>query len=69
MQSIARAYGPDHALAEALWDTWILGYWVLRSQRRAAARAVASRLAVSKDGTARRNGKDALRAFAKADAG
>lgn len=35
---------------------------------RAAARATAERLAASKDKTARWNGKDALRAFAKADA-
>ncbi|BCW88493.1 hypothetical protein sos41_16340 [Alphaproteobacteria bacterium SO-S41] len=35
---------------------------------RAAARATAERLANSKDATARWNGKDALRAFAKADA-
>lgn len=35
---------------------------------RAAARATAERLAASKDRTARWNGKDALRAFAKADA-
>lgn len=35
---------------------------------RAAARALAERLAASSDKTARWNGKDALRAFAKADA-
>jgi 3-methyladenine DNA glycosylase AlkD len=35
---------------------------------RAAARALATKLAVSTDRTARWNGKDALRAFAKADA-
>jgi 3-methyladenine DNA glycosylase AlkD len=35
---------------------------------RAAARATAARLAASSDRTARWNGKDALRAFAKADA-
>lgn len=35
---------------------------------RAAARETAARLAASKDRTARWNGKDALRAFAKADA-
>jgi 3-methyladenine DNA glycosylase AlkD len=35
---------------------------------RAAARATAERLAASSDKTARWNGKDALRAFAKADA-
>ena len=36
---------------------------------RAEARAVAARLAASSDRTARWNGKDALRAFAKADGG
>jgi 3-methyladenine DNA glycosylase AlkD len=35
---------------------------------RAAARETAARLAASTDRTARWNGKDALRAFAKADA-
>jgi 3-methyladenine DNA glycosylase AlkD len=35
---------------------------------RAEARAVAQRLAASSDRTARWNGNDALRAFAKADA-
>jgi len=49
--------------------------WALRAiggkqspQLRAAARAVAERLAASADKAARWNGKDALRAFAKADA-
>jgi 3-methyladenine DNA glycosylase AlkD len=50
--------------------------WALRAiggkknpKLRTAAREVAERLAVSSDKTARWNGKDALRAFAKADAG
>jgi len=49
--------------------------WALRAiggkrspRLRAEARAVAERLAVSSDRTARWNGKDALRAFAKVDA-
>lgn len=49
--------------------------WALRAiggkrspRLRAEARAVAQRLAASSDRTARWNGKDALRAFAKADA-
>ena len=49
--------------------------WALRAiggkrspRLRAEARAVAERLAASSDRTARWNGKDALRAFAKADA-
>jgi 3-methyladenine DNA glycosylase AlkD len=50
--------------------------WALRAiggkkspRLRAEARALAERLAVSMDKTARWNGKDALRAFAKADKG
>ena len=50
--------------------------WALRAiggkkspRLRAEARALAERLAVSTDKTARWNGKDALRAFAKADKG
>lgn len=50
--------------------------WALRAigsrktpKLRAAAREVAQRLAASSDRTARWNGKDALRAFAKADKG
>jgi 3-methyladenine DNA glycosylase AlkD len=50
--------------------------WALRAiggkrdpELRAAARELAARLAASSDKTARWNGKDALRAFAKADAG
>jgi 3-methyladenine DNA glycosylase AlkD len=39
------------------------------STLRAEARATAERLAASSDKTARWNGKDALRAFAKADKG
>lgn len=65
MQKIARPHQGDHRLAEALWAT---GWYEQDAALRTAARELAGHLAVSSCTPARWIGRDATRAFRKADA-